>query len=49
MDQAGCIQEIQDWEQQSEKLVDDYLKLSLQERSQTLLLAETNQQRLELT
>lgn len=49
LDQVGCIQEIQDWEQQLEKLVDDYLKLSPQERSQTLLLAGTNQQRLELT
>ncbi|PSB03831.1 mobilization protein, partial [filamentous cyanobacterium CCP2] len=49
LDQVGCIQEIQDWEQQLKKLVDDYLKLSLQERSRTLLLSGTNQQRLELT
>jgi hypothetical protein len=49
LDQVGCIQEIQDWEQQLKKLVDDYLKLSPQERSRTLLLSGTNQQRLELT
>ncbi|NJR60853.1 MAG: AAA family ATPase [Cyanobacteria bacterium CRU_2_1] len=49
LDQAGCIREIQDSEQQLQQLVDDYLKLSPQERSRTLLLAGTNQQRLELT
>jgi conjugative relaxase-like TrwC/TraI family protein len=49
LDQTGCIQEIQDWEQQLQQLIDDYLKLSPQERSKTLLLAGTNQQRLELT
>ncbi|MBW4466285.1 MAG: relaxase domain-containing protein [Pegethrix bostrychoides GSE-TBD4-15B] len=49
LEQAGCIHEIADPKRQLEQLVDDYLELSAQERDQTLLLAGTNQQRLDLT
>lgn len=49
LEQAGCIQEIADPQRQLEQLVEDYLELSAQERDQTLLLAGTNQQRLDLT
>lgn len=49
LEQAGCIQEIADPQRQLEQLVEDYLELPAQERGQTLLLAGTNQQRLNLT
>jgi conjugative relaxase-like TrwC/TraI family protein len=46
---AGCIQEIPDLNQRSQQMVEDYLRLSAEERQRTLLLAGTHQTRWELT
>jgi ATP-dependent exoDNAse (exonuclease V) alpha subunit len=46
---TGCIQEIPKNEERSQQMVEDYLRLSAEERQRTLLLAGTHQARWELT
>jgi conjugative relaxase-like TrwC/TraI family protein len=46
---AGCIQEIPDLNLRVDQMVEDYLRLSAEERQRTLLLAGTHQARWELT
>ncbi|MEL7334557.1 MAG: AAA family ATPase, partial [Cyanobacteria bacterium J06560_2] len=48
LEQAGCLQIEADADNQINQMVSDYLALSLAERSETLLLAGTNQKRLAL-
>ncbi|MGB3296477.1 MAG: MobF family relaxase, partial [Phormidesmis sp.] len=48
LEQAGCLQIEADTDSQINQMVSDYLALSLEERSETLLLAGTNQERLAL-
>ncbi len=48
LEQAGCLQIEADTGSQINQVVSDYLALSLVERSETLLLAGTNQERLAL-
>ena len=46
---AGCIREVENADLRRKQLAKDYLALSPEEREQTLILAGTNQERLELT
>ncbi|MEA5464725.1 MobF family relaxase [Leptothoe sp. PORK10 BA2] len=49
LDNAGCVQEIDNTDLRHKQLAQDYLALSAENRVKTLLLAGTNQERLELT
>jgi conjugative relaxase-like TrwC/TraI family protein len=49
LDAAGCIQEIDNADRRRKQLAQDYLMLSADDRSKTLLLAGTNQERSQLT
>jgi len=49
LEQANCIQEWAEAGERSERIAQDYLSLPAGEREKTLILAGTNQERLELT
>jgi conjugative relaxase-like TrwC/TraI family protein len=48
LEQANCIQELAEAGERSERITQDYLSLPTEEREKTLILAGTNQERLEL-
>jgi ATP-dependent exoDNAse (exonuclease V) alpha subunit len=49
LEQAHCIKELAEAGERSERITQDYLSLPARERERTLILAGTNQERLELT
>ncbi|MEO1296647.1 MAG: AAA family ATPase [Cyanobacteria bacterium J06636_16] len=49
LEQAECVKEVVETEERSQQIAQDYLRLSAAEREKTLILAGTNQERLELT
>jgi conjugative relaxase-like TrwC/TraI family protein len=49
LEQAHCIKELAEAGERSEHIAQDYLGLPAEEREKTLILAGTNQERLELT
>jgi ATP-dependent exoDNAse (exonuclease V) alpha subunit len=49
LEQEDCIKEVAEAEERSEQIAQGYLSLSAAEREKTLILAGTNQERLELT
>ena len=49
LEQGECVREIKEAEARSERIAQDYLSLPAEERENTLILAGTNQERLELT
>jgi hypothetical protein len=49
LEQANCIKELAEAGERSERIAQDYLSLPTREREKTLILAGTNQERLELT
>jgi conjugative relaxase-like TrwC/TraI family protein len=49
LDTAGCLEEIDNADRRRKQLAQDYLALSVEDRAKALLLAGTNQERLELT
>ncbi len=49
LEQAGCVREVAEAEVRSQNIAQDYLSLPAAEREKTLILAATNQERLELT
>jgi ATP-dependent exoDNAse (exonuclease V) alpha subunit len=49
LEQAHCIKELTEADKRSEQIAQDYLSLPTREREKTLILAGTNQERLELT
>ncbi|NEQ47516.1 MAG: relaxase domain-containing protein [Leptolyngbya sp. SIOISBB] len=49
LEREDCVREIREVEERSQQVAQDYLRLSAAEREKTLILAGTNQERLELT
>jgi conjugative relaxase-like TrwC/TraI family protein len=49
LEQANCIKELAEAGERNEQVAQDYLRLPAGEREKTLILAGTNQERLELT
>ncbi len=49
LEQAECVKEVVEAEERSQQIAQDYLRLPAAEREKTLILAGTNQERLELT
>ena len=49
LEQANCIKELAEAGARSEQIAQEYLNLSVGKREKTLILASTNQERLELT
>ena len=49
LEQAECVREIAEAEKRSQQVAQDYLSLPAAEREKTLILAGTNQERLDLT